>query len=112
MKVNSISSANFQGIKIKNSSFKDSKNLALFLEINCFDVAGYRRFFTQKNTTEAKHKCLQYVRNNYDFAENECGIVLFPWARELWVIAQPRVEQELLPIIKDFTGNAVINLKI
>ena len=111
MKINNQNNINFTAIHLKNTTFEDTKKVTKFLQQNCFDALGYKRFYVSANNREGILRCVKYQRTyNMDGSPNKFGVVVFPWSKEAYILSTLKDEQEMITLLNDYTKKASINL--
>lgn len=112
MKVNNITQTNFNGIRLKEYSFEDARNLMLYLKAHNINVAGYKKMYTATNSPAEVYKKMSFARRYFKLYDDECGFVIFPWLKESWLIANSDFEKKLSDVVNEYDKNAVLNMLI
>ena len=101
----------FSAIKLKNTTFNDARDAAMFLQMNCFKPLGYKQHYISRDNIQRIKSYIKYHRENHLYGiPNEFGTIIFPWSKEAYIISSPKNEQEIITLLKDFTPNASLNM--
>lgn|SRR5574344_564605 len=101
-------STNFRGIRLSSNDFDKVREVVMHLKRTGFDCIGKKEIFVS-NTFNEKHSIFEKLREKTPFGDLQFGAVFLPWSKEAYLIAQPRYEQLMLPVIKHVDNGAKIN---
>ena len=111
MQIQNNNNIPFNGIKISSAKFEDVQETVSDLKRAGFLNLGFKKVYCN-NTFEDKIKHASYIRQKSGFFDREFGAVIFPWSNEAYIMADPCYEQLILPMIKQYDKDAVLNLLI
>lgn len=101
----------FTGISLSNTKFEDVKSLVFHLERTGFYSYGKQERYIN-NDFKSKKAFFDEIRAINPFNDGEFGTIFLPWSGEVYIVANPRYEQFMLPIIKQYDTGAYINLRL
>lgn len=111
MQIQNNNNMSFNGIKLSSAKFEDVREVAFDLRRTGFLNLGFKRIYCN-NSVDEKFKQAAKIRNESGFFDREFGAIIFPWSNEAYILASPSYEQLMLPLIKQYDKDAVLNLMI
>ena len=111
MKINKDNQILFSGIKLSCNDIKSAKRVVRYMRLNGFNCVGKKTYYVN-NTISNKIKASNYVRSNNMFYDNEFGVLVFPWSKEVYILSERNYEQKMLDWVREMDPEAGINLLI
>ncbi len=111
MRTNQINQMSFRGIKLSFYDDKLTRRIVKYMRINGFGCVGKKTYYVNNNFNN-KVKASNFIRDHYEFNENEFGILFLPWSKETYLLSKPANEQTMLEWVREMDSNACINLMI
>ena len=97
----------FNGILLKNVSFEEVRDVAMFLKSVGYNCLGFKKYYTAKPQMSEFIKFAKDARLwGMTGEQDEFGTLIFPWAKKAYIIGNMSEEANILDQVYRVTSKA------
>jgi len=112
MQINKVNNkTSFSGIYIKNASFEEVRDVAMFLKINGYYPLGYKKYYLPNSSRYNIISKAREVRTIGMYGiPKEFGTLYFPWSRSACLVAPHKTEVSIAKLVKKIRPDAIFDM--